>query len=104
MQVVRGTVWLAYAGRHFTKGGFERRQKAADWREADVTEQSAEASRKRVAVVTGANSGLGRAAAKALAALGHEVHMLCRNEGRGAKARDELAEDTKSDRWAATAT
>lgn len=39
-------------------------------------------------LVTGANSGLGHAAAKALAARGGSVHMLCRNRERGERARD----------------
>lgn len=41
-------------------------------------------------LVTGANSGLGFAAAEALAARGGEVHMLCRSRERGERARDAL--------------
>ncbi|QDQ99390.1 SDR family NAD(P)-dependent oxidoreductase [Tomitella fengzijianii] len=41
-------------------------------------------------VVTGANSGIGKAAAAQLAGLGAEVVMLVRNTGRGAAARDEI--------------
>jgi len=40
----------------------------------------------RVCVVTGANSGIGRAAATALAARGAEVWLLCRDRGRGEEA------------------
>ncbi|MDX2010483.1 MAG: SDR family NAD(P)-dependent oxidoreductase [Myxococcaceae bacterium] len=40
----------------------------------------------RVVLVTGANSGLGFAASKALAALGATVHLLCRDEARGQSA------------------
>ena len=40
----------------------------------------------RVCVVTGANSGIGRAAATALAARGAEVWLLCRDPGRGEEA------------------
>jgi NAD(P)-dependent dehydrogenase (short-subunit alcohol dehydrogenase family) len=39
-----------------------------------------------VCVVTGANSGIGRAAASALAARGAEVWLLCRDRGRGEEA------------------
>jgi dehydrogenase/reductase SDR family member 12 len=40
----------------------------------------------KVVLVTGANSGLGFSASKALAALGATVHLLCRDEGRGRAA------------------
>lgn len=48
----------------------------------------------RVAVVTGANGGLGLATAKALAGAGAHVVMAARNQTKAAEARDEiLAED-----------
>src|SRR6185436_8223523 len=40
----------------------------------------------RRCVVTGANSGIGRAAATALAARGAEVWLVCRDRGRGEEA------------------
>lgn len=45
----------------------------------------------RHAVITGANSGIGRAACEALVALGAHVTMVCRDEARGAAARAEIA-------------
>jgi NAD(P)-dependent dehydrogenase (short-subunit alcohol dehydrogenase family) len=44
----------------------------------------------KTALVTGANSGLGLAVARALAADGARVFMLCRSEARGAAARDAI--------------
>ena len=44
----------------------------------------------RRALVTGANSGLGKAAALGLARLGATVHLVVRNEERGAAALDEI--------------
>ncbi|OZM73429.1 dehydrogenase [Amycolatopsis antarctica] len=48
---------------------------------------------KRV-LVTGANSGLGKATAAQLAALGATVHLVVRNVDKGAAAREEVARRT----------
>jgi NAD(P)-dependent dehydrogenase (short-subunit alcohol dehydrogenase family) len=44
----------------------------------------------KVALVTGANSGLGKATALGLARLGATVVMVCRSQERGAAARDQI--------------
>lgn len=49
-------------------------------------------------VVTGANSGIGFAACRALAEYGAEVHMVCRDRERGETARARIGELTGSDR------
>ena len=43
-----------------------------------------------VCVITGANSGIGKAAAKGLVRLGARVVMVCRNEERGRDAQAEI--------------
>lgn len=48
----------------------------------------------RSVMVTGANSGLGEAAAFDLVRCGAEVHMVCRNEEKGLAARDSIAART----------
>jgi NAD(P)-dependent dehydrogenase (short-subunit alcohol dehydrogenase family) len=48
----------------------------------------------KTALVTGANSGLGKATAVGLARLGAKVVMLCRDEARGRAAREELVTET----------
>ncbi len=51
----------------------------------------------KVCLITGANSGLGRATAFALARLGAEVWLLCRHAGRGRQALDDLRLATGSE-------
>ncbi len=58
------------------------------WTTADIPDQTG-----RSFVVTGANSGLGREATKALAACGAHVIMAVRNQVKGKQARDELLAD-----------
>ena len=64
----------------FDRGGFLRH--ARHFRRSDLEVSLA----GQVCLVTGANSGIGRAAATALAARGAGVWLLCRDRGRGEQA------------------
>jgi NAD(P)-dependent dehydrogenase (short-subunit alcohol dehydrogenase family) len=57
------------------------------WSESDIPDQSG-----RVAVVTGANSGIGFETARALAARGARVVLACRDPGRGREAERRIRE------------
>lgn len=50
--------------------------------------------RGKICVITGANSGLGKATATRLAELGATVYMVCRNPRLGQEARDEIVRTT----------
>jgi len=52
----------------------------------------------RTVVVTGASAGIGRAISRRIAAEGHRVLMVCRDEGRGRAARAGVVERTGNER------
>ncbi len=52
---------------------------------------------EKTCLVTGANSGVGRAAAKALAASGAAVIMVCRNRDKGEATRAEIVKETRAE-------
>jgi dehydrogenase/reductase SDR family member 12 len=54
--------------------------------------------RGKVCLVTGANSGLGRATSLALAKLGADVWLLCRSADRGQRALSDIRRESRSDR------
>jgi dehydrogenase/reductase SDR family member 12 len=80
------TIFLSYA-----RPGYELRQR---WWAPEETEVDL---RGRVCVVTGANAGIGKAAALALAQRGAAVHMVARDPVRGEEARAEIAAAAESD-------
>ena len=46
----------------------------------------------KICVITGANTGIGKAAAEALAALGAQIIMICRNRAKGERALADIAQ------------
>lgn len=71
----------------FNRMGFELNRQGF---EPDDLRQNAEG---RVALVTGANSGIGLATSRELARRGFDVWMLCRDPVRGGEARDAIARE-----------
>lgn len=74
----------------FDRSGFERH--ARRFVEADLRVSM----QGRVVLVTGANSGLGFSTARALAALGATVHLLCRDDARGQAAVERIKTELPS--------
>ncbi|MFF5208268.1 SDR family NAD(P)-dependent oxidoreductase [Streptosporangium sp. NPDC000396] len=63
---------------------------SSGWTEADVPDQEG-----RVAVITGASSGIGLETARVLAARGASVVIACRDEGKAARAADRIGADVE---------
>ncbi|KAJ3109930.1 Dehydrogenase/reductase SDR member 12 [Physocladia obscura] len=87
----RATVFALSGVFEFTRQGFEKSSRLFT---PGALDSAATAS--KTILVTGANSGLGRAAAEMFAARGASVHLLCRDETRGVAARDEIAARTNN--------
>ncbi|XP_056107904.1 dehydrogenase/reductase SDR family member 12 [Rhinichthys klamathensis goyatoka] len=91
MSLYRNTVWFLKGLQEYTKGGYEaaeRRFSAADL-EVSVSGRSF--------IITGANSGIGKATAYEIAKRGGTVHLLCRNKDRAEEARKEIVEQSKNE-------
>ena len=84
-QFITSTQFYLFGRSHFTATGWAKHAKAYV---ANELEQATLTG--KVYAVTGANSGVGREAARFLASRGATVYMLCRSEARAAKARAEM--------------
>jgi dehydrogenase/reductase SDR family member 12 len=77
--------------RSFDRSGFLRHRRRYSQSDIAVSLEG------KICLVTGSNSGIGKATAEGLARRGAEVWLLCRNRGRAEKAQMELKEETGND-------
>lgn len=90
MSIYRNTVWFLKGMQEYTRSGYESAAKRFNPTDLDVNLSG------RSFMITGANSGIGKAAAQEIANRGGTVHMVCRNQGRADTAKEEIVEKSKN--------
>uniref|UniRef100_G3N4V6 Dehydrogenase/reductase (SDR family) member 12 n=2 Tax=Gasterosteus aculeatus aculeatus TaxID=481459 RepID=G3N4V6_GASAC len=90
MSVYRNAVWLVKGLQEYTRSGYEAAAKHFAPADLEVSLSG------RSYVITGANSGLGKATAQEVANRGGTVHMVCRNQSRADAAKEEIVERSKN--------
>lgn len=88
VSLYRAGVWFMQGWWNYGKSGYERASKNFDPKALEVN------LKNQIAIVTGANSGLGLETSYELAKRGAKVHMLCRDLNKGLKAIDEIKSRT----------
>ncbi|KAM9851416.1 dehydrogenase/reductase SDR family member 12 [Aulostomus maculatus] len=91
MSIFRNAVWFMKGLQEYTKCGYEAAAKTFVPADLDVNLSG------RSFMITGANSGIGKATAQEIANRGGTVHMVCRNKGRAEAAKDEIIEKSKNE-------
>lgn len=90
MSIYRNTVWFLKGMQEYTRCGYESAAKRFNPTDLEVNLSG------RSFMITGANSGIGKATAQEIASRGGTVHMVCRNKGRADTAKEEIVEKSKN--------
>uniref|UniRef100_A0A1A8QTG1 Flj13639 n=1 Tax=Nothobranchius pienaari TaxID=704102 RepID=A0A1A8QTG1_9TELE len=88
MSLYRNSAWFLKGLTEFTKNGFLSASKRFVEKDLDVSMAG------RTFMITGANSGIGKAAAMAIAKRGGTIHMVCRNKDKAEEARVDIVKET----------
>ncbi|XP_002660947.4 dehydrogenase/reductase SDR family member 12 [Danio rerio] len=84
MSLYRNILWFIKGMREYTRSGFENASKSFAAKDLDVSMVG------RSFMITGANSGIGKATAMTIAKKGGTVHIVCRNKEKAERAREEI--------------
>uniref|UniRef100_A0A8C7WRA0 Si:ch211-165b10.3 n=1 Tax=Oryzias sinensis TaxID=183150 RepID=A0A8C7WRA0_9TELE len=84
MSLYRNAIWFLNGIHHYTRKGYEAAAQNFEPKDLEVSVVG------RSFMITGANSGIGKAAAMAIAKRGGTVHMLCRNKERAEEAQSDI--------------
>ncbi|XP_076837572.1 dehydrogenase/reductase SDR family member 12 [Brachyhypopomus gauderio] len=88
MSLYRNVVWFVKGMREYTRGGYESASKNFVANDTDVSVEGL------AFMITGGNSGIGKAAAMALAKKGGTVHLVCRNKEKADVAKEEMIRES----------
>ncbi|XP_056277710.1 dehydrogenase/reductase SDR family member 12-like isoform X2 [Pseudoliparis swirei] len=88
MSLYRNGIWFLNGIHEYTRRGYEAAFKNFEPQALDVSVVG------RSFMITGANSGIGRATSMAIAKKGGTVHMVCRNKGKAEEARSEIVRES----------
>ncbi|KAJ3590548.1 hypothetical protein NHX12_008498 [Muraenolepis orangiensis] len=88
MSLYRNSAWFLKGVTEFTKNAFLSSSKRFVEKDLEVSVAG------RSFMITGANSGIGRATAMAIAKKGGTVHMVCRNRDKAEEARAEIVRES----------
>ncbi|XP_070700703.1 dehydrogenase/reductase SDR family member 12 [Pempheris klunzingeri] len=88
MSLYRNAVWFWNGMNQYTRKGYEAACKDFEPKDLDVSVVG------RSFMITGANSGIGRATAMAIAKRGGTIHMVCRNKDKAEEARADIVNES----------
>ncbi|KAG7471067.1 hypothetical protein MATL_G00120550 [Megalops atlanticus] len=88
MSLYRNSIWFLKGIHEYTRKGFEAAAKRFVEKDLEVSVAG------RSFMITGANSGIGKAAAIGIAKRGGVIHMVCRNKDKAEEARAEIVKET----------
>ncbi|KAM8850289.1 dehydrogenase/reductase SDR family member 12 [Spinachia spinachia] len=88
MSLYRSAVWFLNGIHQYTRNGYEAAFRDFDPQDLDVSVVG------RSFMITGANSGIGRATAVAIAEKGGTVHIVCRNKDKAEEAKVDIVCET----------
>ncbi|XP_056466705.1 DHRS-12_like_SDR_c-like domain-containing protein [Gadus chalcogrammus] len=88
MSLYRNSAWFLKGVTEFTKNAFISASKRFVEKDLEISMAG------RSFMITGANSGIGRATAMAIAKKGGTVHMVCRNKDKAEEARADIVKES----------
>ncbi|KAM9486968.1 dehydrogenase/reductase SDR family member 12 [Clarias gariepinus] len=91
MSFYRNAVWFVKGLQEYTRSGYEAAARHFVASDLDVNVSG------RSFIITGANSGIGKATALEIAKRGGTVHLVCRNKSRADEARAHIVEQSKNE-------
>ncbi|XP_067896442.1 dehydrogenase/reductase SDR family member 12 isoform X2 [Heterodontus francisci] len=91
MSLYRNSVWFIKGLREYTKSGYEAAAQQFAPKDLDVDVSG------KTFLITGANSGIGKATALEIAKQGGIVHLVCRNKERAEEAKAEIVKETSNE-------